>query len=144
MPKKVVIKTAKNSASVSAYLNSIEPASARRDAKALAKLFKETTGAKPKMWGGSIVGYGEYTYYRANGAEGEMCATGFSARKSGPVLYIMPGYEKAKPLLDLLGKHKLGKSCLYLKNLDSVDLDILAKLITEGLDELKTTHAVRM
>jgi len=144
MSKKVVIKTAQSSASVSDYLNSIESASARRDAKILAKLFKQTTAAKAKMWGGSIVGYGDYTYYRANGDEGIMCATGFAARKSGPVLYIMTGYEKHKALMSKLGPHKLGKACLYLKNLDGVNLQVLAQLITLGLEDLKMTYTVRI
>lgn len=144
MPKKVVIKTSKNNASVSAYLNSIEPASARKDAKALAKLFEATTTAKPKMWGSSIVGYGEYTYYRANGDEGLFMASGFSMRKSGPVLYIMPGYKEYAPLLDELGPHKLGKSCLYLKNLDGVDLNVVAELIKRGISDLKKSHDVKI
>ena len=144
MPKKVVIKTTKSSASVSDYLNSIDPASARRDAKTLAKLFSQTTATKAKMWGGNIIGYGEYTYYRANGDEGVVCATGFAARKSGPVLYIMTGYENHKALMSQLGPHKLGKACLYLKNLHDIDLQVLSQLITLGLEDLKATHAVRI
>lgn len=144
MPKKVELKTSKNNSSVSAYLNAIEPAESRREAKALAKLFKQTTGAKPKMWGSSIVGYGEYTYYRANGAEGNFMATGFAYRKSGPVLYIMPGYSNFEDLMSKLGPHKLGKSCLYLKNLNSIDLEVVAKLIEAGLKDLAKTHEVRM
>ncbi|MFT5135732.1 MAG: hypothetical protein ACI8XV_000758 [Arenicella sp.] len=137
MRKNVKIKTVKNSLSVSAYLNSIEPAQARRDAKLLAKLFKQTTLAKPKMWGSSIVGYGQYTYYRANGDEGKMAASGFSIRKSGPVLYVMLGYKDYQHILDKIGPHKLGKSCLYLKNLEGVDLQALAKLIKAGMQDLK-------
>jgi len=144
MPKKVVIKTAKNNASVSAYLNDIEPEGARKDAKTLAKLFKQTTGAKPKMWGSSIVGYGEYTYYRANGDEGLFMASGFSLRKSGPVLYIMPGYKEYASLLQTLGPHKLGKSCLYLKNLQDVDLDVVAKLIESGIKDLQKNYEVKI
>lgn len=144
MPKKVKLKTAENKASVSAYLNSIEPATARKDGKTLAKLFKATTGAKPKMWGGSIVGYGNYKYYRANGDEGEMLATGFSMRKSGPVLYVIPGYSEYSKLLAKLGPHKLGKSCLYLKSLDGIDLDIVAKLIAIGIKDLKRSHEVKI
>jgi hypothetical protein len=144
MPKKVVIKTTKNTASVSDHLNSIEPDGARRNAKILAKLFKQTTGAKPKMWGGSIIGYGEYTYYRANGDEGVMCATGFAARKSGPVLYILPGYEQYQAILTRLGPHKIGKSCLYLKNLDNIDIDVLGELIMLGIKDLKANHTVRI
>jgi len=142
MPKEVVIKTSKNSNSVSAYLNGVEPASKRKDAKLLAKLFKQTTGSKPKMWGSSIVGYGEYIYYRANGDQGLSTACGFSIRKSGPVLYIMPGYKDYAPLLKKLGPHKLGKSCLYLKNLEGVDMDVVAELIELGIEDLKKTHEV--
>lgn len=144
MPEKVKIKTVKNNLSVSAYLNSIEPAQARRDAKLLAKLFKEATSAKPKMWGSSIVGYGQYTYYRANGDEGKMAASGFSIRKSGPVLYVMLGYKDYQHILDEMGPHKLGKSCLYLKNLQGVDLKAVAKLIKAGVRDLKKKYSVTM
>jgi hypothetical protein len=89
MVKKNVVKTTENSLSVSFYLNNIEPAAARKDAKQLAKLFKQVTGAKPKMWGTSIIGYGEYTYYRSNGDEGKSMAGGFSIRNSGPTLYFL-------------------------------------------------------
>lgn len=142
--KKVVIKTTKNNASVSGYLNSIEPAAVRKDAKALAKLFKVTVKAKPKMWGTSIIGYGSYTYFRANGDEGEVLATGFSMRKSGPVLYIMPGYENCEDLLKKLGKHKLGKSCLYINKLADVDVDVLADLIRLGITDLKKKYTVKL
>ncbi len=142
--KKIVLKTAKNTASVSAYLNSIESPSARKDGKALAKLFKNTTHTKPTMWGTSIVGYGEYTYHRANGDEGRILATGFSMRKSGPVLYIMPGYESYKDMLATLGKYKLGKSCLYIKRLDDIDLAVLAELIKLGIDDLKQKYDVTL
>jgi len=144
MAKKVKIKTTQNNASVSAYLNSVEPIEARRAGKTLAKLFKQVTGVKPKMWGSSIIGYGRYTYYRANGDEGEMLATGFSMRKSGPVLYIMPGYKDYSKILNTLGPHKLGKSCLYLKSLEQIDLKALEKLITAGLKDLEKKHAVVM
>lgn len=144
MPKKVKLKTRATQASVANYLNQIEPATARSDAKQLAKLFKSITGNKPKMWGPSIIGYGEYTYHRANGDQGTMLATGFSARKSGPVLYVMAGYEDCQDVLDKLGPHKLGKSCLYLKNLEGIDMDALASLIQMGLEDLKRTHKVKV
>jgi len=143
MAKKIELKTGKNKLSVSAYLNAIEPAEKRRDAKNLARLFRQTTGAKAKMWGTSMVGYGEYTYYRSNGDEGEYMASGFSIRKSGPVIYIMPGYKNYSKLLRKIGPHKLGKSCLYLKNLEGIDMEILSKLISAGIDDLKKTHSVK-
>lgn len=142
MPKKIVLKTKKNDLSVSQYLNSIEPAQTRRDAKLLARLFKESIGTGPKMWGASIVGYGKYTYYRANGDEGEFMASGFSMRKSGPTIYIMPGYKNYADLLSELGPHRLGKSCLYLKNLEGVNMSVMARLIKAGIRDLKKSHKV--
>lgn len=142
MAKKVQLKTAKNQGSVTAFINAIEDEQLRKDSKTLLKLFKEITGLKPKMWGSTIIGFGEYTYYRANGDEGEYMATGFSPRKSGPTIYIMPGYQDYSALLEKLGRHKLGKSCLYLKRLEDVDLGILTKLIKQGLKDLKKTHRV--
>lgn len=140
MAKKIQLKTSKNSASPSAFLNSIEDERLRKDSKVLLKIFKDVTGMKPKMWGDSIIGFGEYTYYRANGDEGNFMACGFSPRKSGPTLYIMPGYSDYKPLMKKLGPHKLGKSCLYLKSLDGVDLSVISKLIKMGLRDLKKKY----
>ncbi len=140
MAKKVKLKTAKSKESVSAFVNGIEDEQLKKDCKILLKLFKDTTGLKPKMWGSSIIGFGEYTYYRSNGDEGQFMATGFSPRKSGPTLYIMPGYSNYKALLPKIGPHKLGKSCLYLKNLDDVDLSVIKKLITRGLKDLSKKH----
>lgn len=141
MANKVQLKTSKNKASVSAFLNAIEDDGLRKDCKQLLKVFKQATGLIPKMWGDKIVGFGEYTYYRANGDEGQFMAAGFSPRKSGPTLYIMPGYSDYSRLLKKLGPHKLGKSCLYLKSLEGVDLDVVAKLIKLGLKDLKKNHA---
>ena len=144
MAKQIILKTKKNTSSVAAYLNSIEPAMARREAKQLAKLIKHTTGAKPKMWGSSIVGYGEYTYYRSNGDEGQFMATGFSIRKSGPTIYIIPGYRNYALLLAKIGPHKLGKSCLYLRNMNGIDCSILSELISQSINDLKKTHMVKI
>ncbi|NRA47273.1 MAG: DUF1801 domain-containing protein [Oligoflexales bacterium] len=112
MAKKIQLKTSKNNMSVSSFLNSIEDEQLRKDYKSLLKVFKNATGLKAKMWGTSIIGFGEYTYHRSNGDEGQFMACGFSPRKSGPTLYIMPGYQDYEKLLIKLGPHKLGKSCL--------------------------------
>ncbi len=140
MAKKVQLKTTKNEASVREFLATIEPQQLRDDSFQLLELFERVTGMEAKMWGGSIIGFGEYTYYRANGDEGRFMATGFSPRKSGPTLYIMPGYQDYDDILGQLGKHKLGKSCLYLKRLDDVDQKVLSKLIKMGLADLKARH----
>ena len=108
------------------------------------KIFKQASGAKAVMWGGSIVGFGEYSYARANGDEGRIMATGFAIRKSGPVLYIMLGYQDYSALMQRLGKHKIGKSCLYLKRLGDVDPDVLLELIRLGLEDLSKKYDVKV
>lgn len=143
MAKKVKLKTTKNNKSVSAFLNEIEDENLKKQCKKLSKLFQEITGKKPKMWGNSIVGFGEYIYHRANGDEGVFMATGFSPRKSGPTIYIMPGYQDYSSILKDLGPHKLGKSCLYLKSLEDIDLKVLRKLIKKGLADLKKNYKVK-
>ncbi|MEZ4200206.1 MAG: DUF1801 domain-containing protein [Candidatus Paceibacterota bacterium] len=139
MSKAIKLKTTKNNRSVSAYIQTLDPR-VQKDAKVLLKLFKDVTGMKPVMWGASIIGFGSYTYHRSNGDEGQFMAIGFSMRKSGPTIYIMPGYKDYSKLLEKLGPHKLGKSCLYLKNLSKIDQEVLAKLIRAGLKDLKKTH----
>ena len=140
MVKKIKLKTSKTEANPAIFLETIENKQLKNDCKILFQVFKDATGLPAKMWGDSIIGFGEYTYYRANGDEGQFMACGFSPRKSGPTLYIMPGYSDYKSLLDKLGKHKLGKSCLYLKSLEGIDLDVIKELIKIGLDDLKETH----
>lgn len=140
MAKKVQLKTSKNEASVIEFLKTIEPAQLREDSLELLALFEKVTGMEAKMWGGSIIGFGEYTYYRANGDVGRFMATGFSPRKSGPTLYIMPGYQDYADILATLGKHKLGKSCLYLKRLEDIDKEVLTTLIKQGMADLKASH----
>lgn len=139
-PKKIQLKTSKSKKSVTSFLNEIEKETLKKDCKKLLKVFKDASGMKAKMWGESIVGFGEYTYYRANGDEGQFMACGFSPRKSGPTLYIMPGYKDYGDLLKELGPHKLGKSCLYLKSLEGIDLSVVEALIKSGLKDLKKSY----
>lgn len=137
------LKTKKNAGSVGAYIDSIKDENLRKDGKALLKIFKEATSKRPKMWGPAIVGYGEYHYVYASGQEGDWMATGFSLRKSGPTIYIMPGYCDYSDVLKKLGPHKLGKSCLYLKRLEDVDQKVLVKLIKTGLKDLAKEYKVK-
>jgi len=131
-------KTVPTNADVTAYLSAVQPARRRDDALALDQLFRKVTGFQPQMWGGSMVGYGRYHYRYDSGRDGDFLATGFAPRKANMVVYIMPGYADFGGLLDQLGKHRLGKSCLYLNKLADVDLDVLARLIRAGLDDLAT------
>lgn len=143
MAKKLQLKTQKNDASVDDFIRGIKDDRLQKDCEQLLLLFEEVTGAVPKMWGSSIVGFGSYTYHRANGAQGSYLATGFSPRKSGPTLYIMPGYQDYSLILSRLGPHKLGKSCLYLKSLEGIDLACLSELIETGLKDLKNSHKTK-
>ncbi len=95
------------------------------------------------MWGPTIVGYGQYHYTYDSGRQGDFLATGFSPRKSNLSIYIMPGYADFQTILDRLGKHKIGKSCLYINKLVDVDLDVLAELIRAGLADLAAKWPVQ-
>lgn len=123
-------------ADVGAFLNSVEPQRRREDGLELDALFRQVTGFPPVMWGPSIVGYGRYDYTYASGHSGTFLATGFSPRKSALSLYIMPGYADFQDILKRLGKHKMGKSCLYINKLADVDMGVLAELTKAGLTDL--------
>ena len=131
-------KTQATEASVEEFLSAVEPARKADEARALDALFRRVTGFQPRMWGPTIVGYGRYHYTYASGREGDFLATGFSPRKAAHSIYIMPGYADFGDLLSRLGKHKIGKSCLYVTRLSNIDLDVLEELIRAGLDDLAT------
>ncbi len=129
-------KTRATDLSVQAFLEATENPKRREDAFALDALFRRITGYQPKMWGPSMVGYGSYHYIYESGREGDFLATGFAPRKANLSIYIMPGYQDYSSILARLGKHKTGKSCLYLNNLSDVDLSVLEELILTGLADL--------
>lgn len=127
------VKTSKKDASVTAYLKSIEDRRKRADAKKIAAMMRKATGASPRMWGSSIVGYGSYHYRYESGREGEWMLTGFSARKQSLVVYVMSGFRAFTALMKRLGRYKTGKSCLYIKTLDDVDMKILQTIIERSV-----------
>lgn len=135
-------KTKPTEVTAADYLAAVEPDKKREEAHVLDQLFQKVTGWSPVMWGPSIIGYGSYHYKYESGREGDMCATGFSPRKANHSLYIMPGYSDFEDILARLGKHSMGKACLYIKKLDDVDLDVLAELIEAGLTDLKGKYPV--
>lgn len=136
------LKTKKTKASVAAFLDQISDEQRRKDCQRVLKIMKEATGEQPRMWGSSIVGFGAYKYRYASGHEGEWPIIGFSPRKNDLTLYIMAGFADYKELMAKLGKHKTGKSCLYIKKLDDVELPVLKKLITKSVDKM-AEHRVR-
>ena len=108
----------------------------RDDAVVLDALFQRVTGYNPRMWGPSMVGYGSYAYTYDSGHSGVSMATGFSPRKAAHAIYILPGYADLGDRLARLGKHRIGKSCLYVKRLSDINLDVLEELIRFGLIDL--------
>lgn len=135
-------KTKPTEASVADFLAGVEPARKRDDALALDRLFRRVTGWQPRLWGPSMIGYGAYHYVYDSGREGDFLATGFSPRKTSLVVYIMPGYADFGDILARLGKHKLGKSCLYINKLSDIDESVLEELIRAGLDDLASRWPV--
>jgi hypothetical protein len=126
-------KTKATEASVTGYLDRIEDETRRKDCKALAQVMKKATKADPKMWGPSIVGFGSYHYKYDSGHEGDACLTGFASRKGDISVYLVPGAPGQKQLLAKLGKHKMGKGCLYIRKLADVDLAVLEQLVTTSV-----------
>ena len=136
-------KTVATDASVTDFLAAVEPETRRADAAALDALFREVTGFEPRMWGPAIVGYGRYHYVYKTGREGDFLATGFSPRAREFSIYIMPGYADFGDILDRLGKHKIGKSCLYVRRLSDIDMGVLKQLVRAGLKDLATHWDIR-
>mgnify|MGYP006214585959 CR=1 FL=1 len=122
-------KTKPTDASVADFIAAVENPVRRADAEVIRVMLEEVTGETPVMWGPSIVGFGRYRYTYASGRSGDWPVIGFSPRKNDLTLYIMPGFEGFADLMAKLGKHKTGKSCLYLKTLADVDPKVLRQLI---------------
>ena len=117
------------------FIKTVESDKRRADAETLLSFFNRITGMKPQMWGPSLIGYGRYHYKYESGREGDMLLTGFSPRKQNLSLYIMPGYQfgNMEEKLNRLGKHKLGKACLYINKLADVDMDVLEEIVLDGI-----------
>jgi hypothetical protein len=130
-------KTKETSASVTDFLNEIENEQKRNDCFEILQLMQQVTQHEPKMWGPSIVGFGFYHYKYASGHEGDSPLMGFSPRKQNITLYITTDYERFSGLMEKLGKHSTGKSCLYIKRLSDVDRDVLKQLMTEAFEPTK-------
>lgn len=134
-------KTAPTDRDPREFIAEIDDERRRNEAETLLALFQERTGEEPVMWGDSIIGFGSYDYTYATGRTGTWMRTGFSPRKSQMTLYVMPGFEQYVERLDALGPHSTGKSCLYVKRLDKVDLDVLGDLISDSYAAMDTDDA---
>lgn len=134
------MKTKQTDQDVAAFLQSIPDAQRREDCQRVAELMRQVTGSDPAMWGASMVGFGRYHYKYESGREGDWFLTGFSPRKSALTLYIMAGFDRYDSLMESLGKYKTGKSCLYVKKLDDIDIDVLRELIDESVQHMKQAY----
>ena len=134
------LKTKRNDAGVTEFLNGVEQPAKRKDCRELVKLMRELTGKQPKMWGTSIVGFGSYHYEYASGHEGDSFITGFSPRARNLTIYVMPGFGRYGPLMKRLGKFKTGKSCLYVKSLDDVDREMLREIVARSIEYMEDKY----
>ena len=132
MAKTADVKTKKNEASVEGFLNTIKDEETRNDCFEIVQMMKKASKEEPKMWGSSIIGFGEYHYKYESGREGDTMKIGFSPRKQNITLYILLGADPENPLLKKLGKYTTGKGCLYIKKLADLDKKVLQELIHES------------
>lgn len=129
-------KTRPNDADVDAFLASVEHDRRRRDATAMREIMTRLSGSEARMWGPSIVGFGEYHATNASGKKTAWLRTGFSPRRRALTLYIMDGFAEYEALLDDLGPHSTGRACLYITDLEAVDRGTLETLITRSLEHV--------
>jgi hypothetical protein len=134
------LKTQPSDASVDQFIQAVPDEQRRQDAVALLALMQRITQQEPQLWGGTMVGFGRYHYTYASGRSGTWFITGFAPRKRETTVYIMPGFEPYAALLEQLGKHRLGKSCLYIKRLSDVDRQVLETLISQSVTDMAARY----
>ena len=132
-------KTTETNSSVTEFVNKVENEVKRNDSFKLIEIFKSITGFEPKMWGPTIIGFGNYHYKYESGHEGDAPLAGFSPRKDSLVLYFASEYEDREVLLSQLGKHKSSKACVYVKKLSDIDVKILEVMIVNSM-----TYAMKL
>ncbi len=134
------LKTKVNDASVDEFLEGF-PEDKRKDCYTILEMMKTITNNEPKMWGTSIIGFGDYHYEYKSGREGDFFLTGFSPRKQNLTLYINGGFDQYSGLLEKLGKYKTSKACLYIKKLTDVDMQVLQEIITKSVTAMSKNNS---
>jgi hypothetical protein len=133
-------KTKPTHMTIETFLAGVEPEFRREEACVIDAMLREITGHPPVMWGASIIGYGTYDYLSDSGRGGTWMRIGFSPRKPQMTLYLIPGFESLAPLLAKLGKHATAKSCLYIKKLADIDLEVLTQILQASWDEMAVRY----
>ena len=136
------LKTRPTTRSVKQFVDSVTNERRREDCRAVMKLMTELTGKRPKLWGSSLIGYGSYTYVNTTKKPAQWPLVAVSPRKQDLTVYIMPGFSDYGPLLEKLGKHRTGKSCLYIKRLEDIHLPTLKQLIKRSIADMKRRYEV--
>lgn len=133
-------KTRETSNNVKAFIDNVSDQAKRNDSFHIVEIFKKVTGFEPRMWGASIIGFGNYHYKYESGHEGNATLTGFSPRKDSIVLYLAVEVKIKDQLLEKFGKHKAGKGCVYIKKLEDIDTIILEKLISASVENILSKY----
>lgn len=122
------------------FIASVEHPTRRSDAEVLLEMMTRVTKCPPQMWGPTMIGFGRYHYKYESGREGDYLITGFSPRKANMVLYVMSGFDEIEDQLGELGKHRLGKGCLYVNKLADIDLEVLEQIVVDGVATMRQTY----
>ena len=133
-------KTKPTEVGVESFIDAVENPTRREDARTVCAMMERITGEEPRMWGPSIIGFGRYHYRYDSGHEGIACRLGFSPRKAQLVLYVLTETEGEAELLASLGKHKIGKCCLYINKLADVDMGVLEALTRRAWDRMNRRY----
>ena len=133
-------KTIPSDVPVLDYIESLDNQTRKDDARLLLEAMADWTGMQPRLWGASIVGFGEYHYTYESGREGDHMLTGFAPRKSAMTIYIMPGFKPYGEQLAWLGPHKHSSSCLYITRLTRVDLSVLEEIVRDSVERMKAKY----
>ncbi len=134
MARRTLAKTLPTEASVEGFIAKVENATRRADATSLLALYEKATGEEPVMWGSAIVGFGQYAFEYESGHSGIMCAVGFSPRKANMTLYLAPSIFKEPSRLKKLGPHRTSVACLYITNLENIEVDVLHEMIEDSFN----------
>jgi hypothetical protein len=137
----VELKTRPTDASVKEFLEAVEHPTRKADGLELLEIMKEVTHEEPVMWGASIIGFGTFHYKYASGREVDWMKVGFSPRKRSLTVYLTPGLDDIDDLREKLGKHRVGKGCLYINKLADVDMEVLKKIIKKSIEVLEQRYS---
>ncbi|MCT1532816.1 DUF1801 domain-containing protein [Sphingobacterium daejeonense] len=134
------LKTQFTAVDVEEFINNLDNEQKKKDSFELIELMEKATGEKAKMFGPTIIGFGQYHYKYASGHEGDAPLLGFSPRKAAISLYVTTGCDDQKQYLEGLGKYKMAKACIYIKKLDDINIEVLNKIMKESIEFVSSKY----